>query len=651
MNGDSGMVKWPYPLEWGKREDLQADILVVGGGIAGCWAAIAAAQRGAKVILLEKGATVSSGAAGSGCDHWESAATNPCSKVSPEELAQAMISEHGGYNNGISHYIECREGFDRLLDMERMGGKIRDSEDNFVGAEFRDPRSKFLFAYDYQNKFTMRVWGTTFKPALYNECRKLGVTIFDRTMVNGLLTEGGKNGNRVIGAVSVNTRTGGILVVRAKATILCISRPTRIWLFSAAFPGLSEFRPPQCNGDGHAMAWRIGVEFTMMEKSVQAEWSGERSYPPYGTGNTHNTWYACSMVDAQGREIPWFDRDGKRLTTVSQRHRPARGQRFFIKGGGESYFPSYEHMGPEIAPVDELLQQGFKLPFFADLSRLSKHERQVIWGMMVGEEGKTKIPILSNYKRKGFDPRKHILQSYGEGWRSGAFLANERQIFGIPGGIFNDWTLSTNLPGLYAAGDQLFASNCHGHAAATGYYAARHASHWTKNMNHAAICESQVKREIENIYRPIESRGNLNWKELNMAIARIMQNYCGDMKSEELLAAGLWHLDDIQNNLVPLLKAENPHELIRSLEVNNILTNAKLVIHSCQARKASAKHLHFKRIDYPDLDPDEWHKFIIIKQENGDLRVTDRDINYYGDFESEYQRHNKESQSYGGNHG
>ena len=65
-----------------------------------------------------------SGAGGSGCDHWESAATNPCSKISPEELTQAMLDDNDGYNNGISHYIECREGYDRLLDVEKMGGKI-----------------------------------------------------------------------------------------------------------------------------------------------------------------------------------------------------------------------------------------------------------------------------------------------------------------------------------------------------------------------------------------------------------------------------------------------------------------------------------------------------------------------------------------------
>ena len=76
--------QWPYENEVGLEEEVTADVLVLGGGIAGCYAAIAAARKGLSVALVEKGATVRSGAAGSGVDHWESACTNPCSGVTPK---------------------------------------------------------------------------------------------------------------------------------------------------------------------------------------------------------------------------------------------------------------------------------------------------------------------------------------------------------------------------------------------------------------------------------------------------------------------------------------------------------------------------------------------------------------------------------------
>lgn len=85
--------KWPYANEIGREEHLECDVLVLGGGLAGCYAAIAAARKGQKVILMEKGATKRSGSAGSGFDHWESACTNPGSQVTPKEVAEAYIDE------------------------------------------------------------------------------------------------------------------------------------------------------------------------------------------------------------------------------------------------------------------------------------------------------------------------------------------------------------------------------------------------------------------------------------------------------------------------------------------------------------------------------------------------------------------------------
>jgi len=636
----SDPIAWPYPDESGETSSVTTDVLVLGGGIAGCWAAIGAAERGAKVVMVEKGATISSGAGGSGCDHWESAATNPCSRVTPEELTDALIQSHGGYCNGISHYIECREGYDRLLDLERMGGKIRDTADEFEGAEFRDEVSKLLFAYDYQNRFTLRVWGTTFKSALYNECKRLGVRVFDRLMATSLLSEKGKQGGRVVGATAVHARTGKFFVFSAKATILCMSRPARLWLFAPELPGISEFRPPQCNGDGHAMGWRAGVEFTMMEKSVKAEWSGSRSFPPYGTGNTHNTWYACSMVDANGREIPWVDRDGNILTRVSQRYHPAPGQRLYLKGGCEPDVPSYEYQGPDTLPVEELLKQGYELPFYADLTSMPELERKAIWGLMVGEEGKTRIPILENYSAAGFDPNQDQLQSYGEGWRSAAFLPQERQLFGFPGGVSNDWHLRTNLEGLYAAGDQLFASNCHGHAAATGHYAGRHAADYAAAALKPDLDDAQVGREKVWAHAPMKRDSGIEWREVNASIASIMQHHCGATKSDELLNSGLDALQDVNERQARRICARNPHELVRSLEVLNVLTNAELVIHACLARKASARHLHFMRSDYPNLDPPDWYDFVTVKLEGDEVVEGRMAIDYFRPLKEGYEAHN-----------
>ena len=116
---------------------------------------------------------------------------------------------------------------------------------------------------------------------------------------------------------------------------------------------------------------------------------------------------------------------------------------------------------------------------------------------------------------------------------------------------------------------------------------------------------------------------------------KVQRKLYGDHKYHPLL-------EDMEKREIPQLHASNPHELIRTLEVVNILTNAKVILHSCLARKASSKQLHFTRSDFPEMDPPEWHKFITVKKKNGKVIVTDKPIDYYGSLRNNYILYNKD---------
>ncbi len=635
-----GIPEWPRPIRYGEEKEIDTEVLVLGGGIAGCWAAISAAKSGAKVMLVEKGATIRSGSGGSGCDHWINT-PHPGSKITAEEIVDWEMEFTGGYTNAISRYIAARESYEALLELEKMGGKIRDTEDAFKGAPFRNEETKFLFAYDYVNKIHFRVWGTTFKPALFKECQRLGVEIYDRVMATGLLTEGGKVGAKVVGATGLNVRTGEFLILKAKAVIVCMSRHQRNWCFSTELRAISNFRPTQIVGDGHAMAWRAGAEFTMMEKSRPTSFGSGYVVPHYGHGNPLNTWFPCTMVDARGREIPYVDRDGRVLKTEVERSKPAPGQKFL----GERT-TAYEHKRPELAPnLEDLVRKGeYVLPLYADLSSMSEHERKAIWGLMVGEEGRTRVPILQAYTEAGFDPEKDLLQSYmllGSDPMRGSVRPQDRTggEIGDAGGLVVDWDLRTNLEGLYAAGDALFAANYHYHAATTGRYAGRKAAAYARKARAPSPTRGQIEQEKTRVYGPLKGSGEIEWKELNAAMCRIMQNYCGEYKNAELLKIGMIWLEDLRENEATRIGADNPHKLMRTLEVFNILTCNEMILHASMARKASSKYLDFYRPDYPEVDPPKWHKWVTIRLEDGEVKAGELLIDFWGSLRENYEKH------------
>ena len=146
---------WPHPIQYDQEQEIETDVLVVGGGIAGCWAAISAARSGLRVALVEKGDTVRSGAGGPGCDHWCDAPANPLSNVDPDEWAEHMADRP--FCNGIGIQIQCREDWDTLQEMEQMGGKIRDTNDEYIGAEGRYEDTKFMFSPRYSPNHSTEV--------------------------------------------------------------------------------------------------------------------------------------------------------------------------------------------------------------------------------------------------------------------------------------------------------------------------------------------------------------------------------------------------------------------------------------------------------------------------------------------------------------
>ncbi len=624
---------WPYPIRFEQEQEIDTDVLVIGGGIAGCWAAISAARQGLRVALVEKGDTVRSGSGGPGCDHWCDAPANPLSRVTPDDWAKHMADRP--YCNGIGIQIQCRENFDTLLELEQMGGKIRDTDDEYVGAEGRDDKTKFMISPRYgtihsylpdprmgepnfnppekRNNVVIRVWGSTFKPVLKQECQRLGVKIFDRVMGTSLLTENGDQSARVIGATGLNSRTGEFMIFKSKATILSTAGGGSLWLMSMELCGFSNMHSRAMSGDGTIMAWKAGAELIKMEGTGMVM---------IATGLKHK-WYSGGG-DASYENVPIVDANGKRLPYPIQGWEDAGAM-----------VPT-----PEVtAKIHEGILKGeYELPFYADFPSMPDVERRATWNLMLGEEATTRV-IIDTFNKGGFDTGKDLLQAYK--FLEGNSLPQWRDA-GYGGGILVDWNLKTTLDGLYAAGTQMFSPEDHSHAAATGRYAGRKAAAYAREIGESKISRDQIEQEKARVYAPIKRSTGIEWKELHAGIARAMQYYVSEYKTERLFKMGLGALEKIEKEAVSSLYALDPHKLMRTLEDLSMLEHAKIIIHASLARKASSRPLMFQRIDYPEVDPPEWDKFLTIKQENGGIKIGERPQAFWGDMKKQYEAHNKD---------
>ena len=288
-----------------------------------------------------------------------------------------------------------------------------------------------------------------------------------------------------------------------------------------------------------------------------------------------------------------------------------------------------------------MLKGNYQLPFYGDFPAMPPIERKVTWNFMLAEESMVKT-IVDSYMEAGFDTAKDRLMGYQllEGnsppqWRE-IHRGVER------GGLMIDWDLKTSLEGLYGAGEQLFVAGDHTFAAATGRYAGRKAAAFALQVAQGPASPEQIAQEKTRVYGPTKRTSGIDWKELHAGIARVMQWFCSEYKTEKLLTMGLDSLNEIQERWVPDLYASDPHKLLRTMEDLSILNYAQAILQSSLARKASSKHLHFQRIDYPQLDPPEWNKFTTLKLQNNKPISGERPLGYWGDLKQNYESHNRD---------
>lgn len=217
---------------------LDAHVLVVGGGIAGCFAAIKASEQGASVILVDKGYV---GKAGQTPYAGSFMAFNPAWGHKLDDWMNYINKTSEYVNNRYWTEITITESYARYQDLVSWGVRFQQGED---GQPIRYPAppgvtETLRFEEDHRGDYAQ---------ILRKQALKRGVKILDRIMVAELLKQDG----RIVGAIGFPLESDDLYVFSAKATILCVGA---CGYKPAGYPPIV-----QLTGDGEAMAYRAGAE-------------------------------------------------------------------------------------------------------------------------------------------------------------------------------------------------------------------------------------------------------------------------------------------------------------------------------------------------------------------------------------------------------
>ena len=563
---------------------IDTDFLVVGGGVAGCMAAIPALEAGHRVVMCEKGKVLDHcGSVGCGVDHYLTVMESGPEWDTPEFLIR--------YVPELTDGIVDLEVASRVIhEMPKILRKIES-----FGVDFRDPvtgeysrKRSFGLPGSYHINFD----GTEFKKLIGQQVRRKKATVLMRTMAVQLLVDN----NRCYGALAFSFRTGEWFAIRAKAVLVATGDVNRI-ARNASGLAFDSWHCPYNTGDAQAMGYRAGAVLANMEFT-------EATLTPKG-----------------------FSAQGLNALVSEGAH--------FINKAGDRFMFKYDDKGENArravitdAVVNEyLLGNG---PIYADL----RHLPPAILDHMAATLQVDRYTLPAFYEQKHLDFRTEPVEvSISELTirRSGVYFRGS--------GLAVDVSGETSIEGLFSAGDSATVSGGIAGAAVLGHIAGEGAAARIRSFGGGALPDVDMdaagatRAEAES---HVNRADGMAWRDLENQTRDIVTDYVGVRRTGKGLTLALDRLRGLAVREAELAAADF-HGLMRVHEARNIRLNAEIMATAALTRTETRTGSAHHRLDYPESDDENWLKFVLV--ERGDEGPRTRAVTAEQPIAESFNRH------------